>query len=216
MKIRYCRAGAFIVLGTLIAIATASAAPRITRVQDVPDSADTPYENILVVALFSQFDSRRRLEKAIVEDLAKRGTRAVASTSKMNTKTPMTRETYIAMLDELESDALLVTQLVDLESKADLTASASPEATYKVRPTYYFNVWEVSLKEYKEPPSIEVKSSFELATQLYSVASRDAVWAIESKSKIVQKGGPEQNYLVYIEEGEAIVKHMWRAGLLQK
>jgi hypothetical protein len=134
----------------------------------------------------------------------------------MDTKTPVTRQTFVAMLDELDSDAVLVTQLVDIKSKAAMTESASPEATLKVRPTYYFNVWEVELTEYMEPQTLEVKSSFVLATQLYSVLNQEAVWAIESKSKIVETGGPEANYLVYLDEGKAMVKQLWRDRLIAR
>ena len=134
----------------------------------------------------------------------------------MDTKTPVTRETFRAMLEELDSDAVLVTQLVDIESQETMTESASPEASLKVRPTYYFNVWEVELKEYVEPQSLQVESSFVLATQLYSVFSEDAVWAIESKSKVVESGGPRENYLVFLDEGEAIVKYLWRDRLIAR
>ena len=202
--------------GAACSLAACSIGSRITTTQDVSESADTPYRNILVIALFSKFDSRRRLEKAVVNELSERGTHAVASTSLMDTKTPVTRQTFVAMLDELDSDAVLVTQLVDIKSKATMTESASPEATLKVRPTYYFNVWEVELTEYMEPQSLEVKSSFVLATQLYSVLNQEAVWAIESKSKIVQTGGPEANYLVYLDEGKAMVKQLWRDRLIAR
>ena len=205
---------AVLFLGATVVLAPSYARPRITRIQDVSESADTPYQNILVIALFSKFDSRRRLEKAVVNELSERGTHAVASTSLMDTKTPVTRQTFVAMLDELDSDAVLVTQLVDIKSKATMTESASPEATLKVRPTYYFNVWEVELTEYMEPQTLEVKSSFVLATQLYSVLNQEAVWAIESKSKIVETGGPEANYLVYLDEGKAMVKQLSRDRLI--
>ena len=205
---------ALLFLGATLVLAPVFAGPRITRTQDVSESADTPYQNILVIALFSKFDSRRRLEKAVVEELSERGTQAVASTSLMNTKTPVTRQTFLAMLQELDSDAVLVTQLVDIKSQATMTESASPEATLKVRPTYYFNVWEVELTEYMEPQTLEVKSSFVLATQLYSVLNQEAVWAIESKSKIVETGGPEANYLVYLDEGKAMVKQLSRDRLI--
>jgi hypothetical protein len=200
--------------GAFVGLAACSTGPQISRTLDVPESADTPYENILVIALFEQFDSRRRLEKAVVDELSARGTRAIASTSMMNTKTPMTRETYLAIVDEHDPDALLVTHLVDLTSKAGLTESASPVATYKIRPTYYFNVWDVRLVEYKEPQITEVTSSLVLSTELYSVLKQDAVWAIESKSKIVETGGPEANYLIFLDEGKAIVDHMSSDGLI--
>ena len=206
----------FLFLGAFVGLAACSTGPQISRTLDVPDSADTPYENILVIALFERFDSRRRLEKAVVDELAERGTRAIASTSMMNTKTPMTRETFLAMVDEHGPDALLVTQLVDLTSEVGLTESASPVATYKIRPTYYFNVWDVRLMEFKEPQITEVTSSFVLSIELYSVLKRDAVWAIESKSKVVETGGPAANYLVYLDEGKAIVEHLSRDGLIAR
>jgi hypothetical protein len=205
-----------IVLGIAFVSGTCGAGPRIKRIQDLSDSADTPYENILVVALFDQFDSRRRLEKAIVNGLTELGTKAVASTSMMDTRTPVTRETFLAMLDELDSDALLVTHLVDIEAETDLKDSASPEASLKVRPTYYFNVWDIRITEYKEPQTIEIKGSVVLATEMYSVRLAEPVWAIESNSKFVQTGGPEANYLFYIDEGDAIVKHLKRDRLVEK
>lgn len=205
-----------LLLASAVALAACSMGPQITRTRDVPESADSPYQNILVIALFSKFDSRRRLEREVVKSLSGLGIDAVASTSLMNAKTPATRETFLAMVQELDSDAVLVTQLVSIASKAAMKDSASPAATYHIRPTYYYNVWEIEQAEYVEPQSLKVKSSLVLATELYSVLSRDAVWAIESKSKIVQTGGSEENYTVFLDEADAIVTHLSRDGLLAR
>jgi hypothetical protein len=208
--------GTLLLLGLTVAVTVCSARPRITRTMDVPESADIPYKNILVIALFEKFDSRRRLEAEVVRELIRLGTEATASTTMMNTKTPMSRETYLAMLDKKDFDAALITHLVDIDSKASLADSASPEATYKVRPTYYFNVWDVRLTEYVEPQSIEVKSSLRLATELYSVLSKDAVWAIESKSKIVTVSDPGANYMIFVDEAEAMVKRISKDRLIAR
>ena len=55
-----------LLLGVTVVLTTSYARPRITRTQDVSESADIPYKNILIIALFSKFDSRRRLEQAVV------------------------------------------------------------------------------------------------------------------------------------------------------
>ena len=76
------------IVGTLAAayaLSACSMGPQITRTQDVSESADTPYQDILVIALFAKFDTRRRLEKEVVEQLSELGTNAVASTSLMDT-----------------------------------------------------------------------------------------------------------------------------------
>jgi len=187
--------------------------PRITTTQELSEEAAAPFRNILVIVLLDSFANRKGLEKAIVSSLAELGTTAVASTSMMKTTTPMTRQTYVAMLDEFDADALMVTHLVDAEAKAKMK-DMNPETTVNVRPTYYYNVWEVEVTEYVEPQMLEMKASIELATVLFSVQSRDMVWAIESKSKIERMGGSDRNYMIFAEEAEAIVKRMSRDALL--
>ena len=202
-----------LVLGIAVALAACSMGPQITRTQDVSESADTPYRKILVITLLSSFDSRRYLEDEVVRQLSELGTDAVASTSMMNTKTPVTRQTFMAMVEKIGADAVLVTQLVSLESKGTVK-DMRPEATYNFRPTYYYNVWSVELSEYVEPQSMEFKHSLVLATQLYSVLNREAVWAIESKSKIIQDFDQMKGYSVIVDEAKAIATHLSRDGLL--
>jgi hypothetical protein len=201
--------------GIAVALGACSTGPQITRTQDVSASANTPYRKILVITLFSSFDSRRYLEDEVVLHLAKLGTDAVASTSMMNTKTPVTRSTFMAMVEKVDADAVLVTQLVNLESKGAMK-NMNPQATYNFRPTYYYNVWSVDLEEYVEPQSVEFKHSLVLATQLYSVLNREAVWAIESKSRIVMNHDQVRDYSIIVDEANAIATHLSRDGLISR
>jgi hypothetical protein len=59
------------------------------------------------------------------------------------------------MVEKLESDAVLVTQLVSLNTDAKMQ-DMNPRSTHNFRPTYYYNVWSVELTEYVEPQSMEV------------------------------------------------------------
>lgn len=203
----------FLFFWTAFALAACSTGPQITRTQDLSESADAPYQNILIIALFPEFDTRRRLEKAVVEELTELGTEAVASTSLMDSNTPMTRQTFLKMIESLDVDAALVTHPLDIESKTTVKDS-SPEATYKVGPTYYFNVWEVELTEYVEPQNVVVEGSYVLATQFFSVLNREAVWAIESKADVVEHSCAGCDYMVFVDEAEAIVKQLSNDGLI--
>jgi len=78
----------------VLLVAACSSGPQITRTQEIPESADTPYKKILVITLLSKFDSRRYLEDEVVSQLSALGTTAVASTSMMDTRTPMIRDTF--------------------------------------------------------------------------------------------------------------------------
>lgn len=195
-------------------MATSCAGPQVKRVQELTDDAGAPFNNILVVTLFSEYGARKALEKRIVSLLAERGTKSVASTSMMDTKTPMKREVYIEMVDRIGADAVLVTQLIDIDSHIE-AKDANPETTVEVRPTYYFNVWNVNVTEYVEPQFLVQEGTVNLATQMLSVEKRDAVWAIESKLDYKKEAGVPRAYVAYDEESEAIVKYLARDGLIK-
>ena len=128
-----------LILTMAVVLIGCASGPKVTTVQELAESADAPYENILVVALFESFDVRRYLEEEIVGQLSELGVKAVASTSMMSTKTPVTRTTFADMVEKLDSDAVLVTHLVSLKTGAKMQ-DMNPQSTYNIRPTYYYNV----------------------------------------------------------------------------
>jgi len=202
-----------LLLAIAVSLSGCAAGTKVTTVQELAESADAPYENILVVSLFESFDIRRYLEKEIVGQLSELGVKAIASTSLMDTRTPVTRKTFTDMVEKLDSDAVLVTHLVSLNTGAKMQ-DMNPQSTYNLRPTYYYNVWSVELTEYVEPQSMELSHTLALATQLYSVLSKEPVWAIESNSKIVQDYDHRQDYSVFVNEAKAISSQMSLDGLL--
>ena len=213
MRSTIVRPRVLLFFGMVVAFAACSTGPQITRTQEVPESADTPYKNILVITLLSKFDSRRYLEQEVVSRLSALGTSAVASTSMMNTKTPMIRDTFIQMVEKIDADAVLVTQLSSLRSVGTVV-DMSPEATLNLRPTGYWNVFSVDLTEYVEPQAVDFEHSLVLLTELHSVRTQETVWGIESKSKFSLGFDQAKDYSIIVNEAEAIAKHLSRDGLL--
>ena len=203
-----------IVLCTMF-LAACATAPQVTTTVELAEAADAPYENVLVVFLAESFDSRRYLETEIVNKLTENGTKSVRSTSMMDSRTPVNRKTFVDMVEKTGADAVLVTQIADLQSTGK-AVNMNPEATYNFRPTYYYNVWSVDLQEYREPKAMNFEHKLALATQLYSVQSRDVVWAIEAKSDIAQKFDEGRDYSIYVTEATAIVNSLAKGGLISK
>ena len=204
-----------ILTGALVALLVAcSSTPRVSTVEAQARPTDAPYDRVLVIALFESFDGRRYLEKEIVKILSARGVNAVASTSLMDTRTPATRKTFLAMVEELESDAVLVTQLASLDATAKMK-DMNPEVSYNVRPTWYYNVWSVDQTEYVAPQGLQVKGELVLATQLYSTKTRDPVWAIEAKSKHKINYDEFRDYSIFVDEAEAITGRLVRDGMVR-
>lgn len=198
-----------------VAVAACSTGPHVTTTQKFAESTNAPYENLLVIFLADKFDSRRYLETEVVKKLAEIGTQAVASTSMMDSRTPKTRQTFLAMVEKTGADAVLVMQIANLRSEGTVV-DMNPEATYNFRPTYYYNVWGVDLQEYKEPQAVDFEHSLALATQLYSVSSKDVVWAIESHSNINQAFDQGPDYSIYIDEAKAIASSLRKDGLVSR
>lgn len=202
--------------GVLLALmaACSSSTTTVSSVETRDRPVDAPYDRVLVIALFKSFDARRYLEKEIVKILSERGVNAVASTSLMDTRTPATRATFLAMVDELESEAVLVTQLASLETKAKMK-DMNPEISYNVRPTWYYNVWSVDQTEYIEPQGMQLKHKLVLATQLYSAKTREPVWAIEAKSKLKVEYDQYNDYSIFVTEAKAITGRLVRDRMVR-
>lgn len=194
---------------------TACSAPSIKRVQPLAETADVPYDNVLVVTLFDSFDVRRNFESEIVKQLQARGIKARASTSMMTMKTPVNKETVLAAVAELGSDSVLVSQLVHLDT-ASKVREASPEASYNVRPTYYYNVWNVELTEYEAPKGLELTHTYTMAIEMFSVSTISPVWAIETTSKLSRDINQQTTGTTATDEARAIVNAMSHDGLLAK
>jgi len=196
-------------------LAGCASTPSVTTILPLDDSADAPYGNVLVVSLFESFDQRRYLENAIVRELKSRGVDAVASTTRMDTRTPVNRDTFVAMVEEVNADALLLTQLVDLEVRGKLQ-NMRPEATYNIRETWYYNVWSVELTEYTEPQSVKFSNTVLLSAQMFSASSRQPVWAIETEAQFVQDFDDQLGEKPYIDEAVAIVRALAGDGALDR
>lgn len=202
----------FYALCALVALCSC-ASTQITQIQELSETADAPYGNVLVISLFKSFDARRYMEKEIVKQLEAKGVSAVASTSLMDTRTPVTRKTFQDMAASLNSDAVLVTQLVSFDTKAKMK-DARAQSTYNIRSTYYYNVWSVELTEYVSPQTLQLNHDIALAIQLYSVAKQEPVWAIESRTKISMDYDERGDISVMTDEAKVIASHLSRDGLL--
>jgi hypothetical protein len=192
-----------------------SAGPPVASAEKAPPPPDAPYKKILVVFLGKSFDIRRYFETELVNALEKRGTAAVRSTSMMNSKVPMVRETFVKMVEEIQADASLVTQLVNLQTEGTVV-DMNPQATYNVQPTYYYNVWSVELTEYTEPQGLNLEHDLSLATQLFSAQSQEVAWEMKSHSDILVAFDKGPDYSIFVDEASAIIKQLHRSRLIER
>lgn len=203
-----------LVVAAAAIIGACSSKPEVTRIQELSGSVEAPFEKFLVITLFDSFDARRYLEEETVKHLAELGTVGIPSTSMMNTKTPLVAQTFIDMVDEIDADAVLLTQLASHEVQ-EFARDASPESTVNLYPTYYFNVWTIETVEYVEPPRLEMEHALVLKTEVLSVATREPVWAIDASSQFVEVQEDGLDYSIFVDEANAIVTSLSKDGLIK-
>ena len=201
------------VTGFALLLAACAAGPQTEVTQPLVAGSDAPYRKVLVVALFSSFEARRYLETEIVTALTAQGVDAIRSTAMMDTKTPVVPQTFIDMVRETGADGVLLTQLTSLDVDSEAKA-ARPRATYNYWPTYYWNVFEVELTEYVAPPRINMEHDLVLATQMFSVASREPVWGMDSRSQFTRIAEEGLDYQIFVREAEGIVRNLRRDGVI--
>lgn len=201
--------------GIAVLLAACASGTKTTKVFDVSETANTPFKKVLVIALFESFENRMYFETELVKELEAQGAEAVRSTSMMNTLTPVTRQTFVDMVNKISADAVLVSRLESADSSVKVK-DMRPEATYNFWPTYYYNVWSVELTEYVEPESVALGHEILLATQVYAVKTKEPVWAIESRFKIQQNIDQLWDYKLFTKEAKAIVTQVSRDKLVGK
>jgi hypothetical protein len=204
-----------LLLGIATVLGACSSAPQVTRTQELSGSADTRYKNTLLITLLLSFDSRRVVEESVVSQLAERGASAVASTSLMNTLSPVNREKFLEKVENLDADAVLVTQLVSLRSQGTVR-DMSPEVTVNLRSTGYWNVFSVDTTEYVEPQAVDFEQTLVLRIDLYSVLNKETVWGIESRSNFTLGFDRTRDISVVDNEAKAIARYLSRDGVIAR
>jgi len=198
-----------------IILGACASGPKITRLTPLSESAGAPYGNILVLSLFKSFDNRRYLEQEIVKQLEDRGIKAVAMTSLADSRTPVNRKTLLELVERTNADAVLVTQIISFDTSSKST-DMRPQATYNIRPTYYYDVFSVELTEYVEPAIIQHRHDVALETDLFSADSQEKVWAIASERQVTEGLDRFGDYSVFVDEAKAIVRAMSSDKLIKR
>ncbi|MDH3621128.1 MAG: hypothetical protein OER91_09565 [Gammaproteobacteria bacterium] len=204
------------ILALIVVGATLSACagvPQVTRVPVESEPVDAPYEKLLVIGLFDSFDARKYFEKEAVSALEAKGVEAIAFTSLVDLREPVNRDTVIPVVEQIGVDAVLVTQLSDLQTTSEVK-TRNPQATRNFRPTYYYNVFSVELTEYVEPPAVQYSFDLALRADLVSVNSKTPVWAVNLDTEDELALDTNRNYSIYIDQAAAIVNALEQDQLI--
>ena len=175
-----------------------------------PDLAKLAYSNFLVIGVAGDYNNRAYFERSVVSGIRAKGSSARAFHVVTPGNKPLTRE---AVKDAIESggfDAVLVSRVLDTES--DLGVKSAVTGTKVTRKDGgVLDLFRYDYEELDEPMSLELKAKVNIATELYSAATEQKVWSIDSVSSATENIGK-----LIEDAAENVVKRLHRDDLISQ
>lgn len=198
------------VLLSLAVLALLTSGCTTTSTQTDLGSKDASFSNFLVIGVAGDYDSRAQFERTVVSGLKARGSAASAYYIVTGGNNPVTREAVTEAIVSGGFDAVVVTRVLDIDTKVDAGNSvAGAKATHKEGGLV--NLFRYDYEELNEPLAAEFNTKITFATELYDAASEQLVWTGEST------GSRKESIGMLIDETAAtVVKQLARKNLIRK
>ena len=158
-------------------IAGCAPTQRVDSVSENPLLADRAYAKILVVGAHADVERRRRFENDVVRSFAAQGVGAVSILTTRGGDQTINRDVLVMAARDTASDAVLITRLVDAQSRGENGTTISTERSNDEALADYFRG---DYADYRDPMAIDTVTAVRVASDLYDVTSEKRVWSGQS------------------------------------
>ena len=192
------------VIAALLTVSCGGPGTDLKRTHFEPAFQKKPVSDILVIGVSQEEKARLHFEKRFVRALKTAGIDAVASAEAVAIPPDMKleKEAILKAVKIYGSDAVIVTHLVDIETKEAFNRSELNAAGFYG----YYGLWH----SYHHDPGYSMEqTTVWLETHLYDVATESLVWSAESKSWNVQS---ERQVIGDVIQG--VVKDLIKSGVV--
>jgi hypothetical protein len=162
--------------------ACASSGDRIAKVYEDEAALNSPYTRILVVGAHAETGTRRTFEDSVVRALASLGAEARSSLAAMDETASIDRESIVAAVRETGADAVLVTRVVDIESRSEVEQGQTQAELARRNDVPLADFFRYEYIESPDAMTVTTVRTVILDTDVYDAASEKKVWSVESTS----------------------------------
>jgi len=167
------------VAGLLVACGTAD---RVVRLYEDPAFERGPFTNVLVVGVHTNATLRRRFESNVAERIRANGIVSTPSLNFMRAADEISRDSLVAIVEREGFDAVLVTRLVDQQTRVETRAGRVTAAAQRRDDVPLADFFRYDYVEYRDPMEITTVRTVVLVSDLYDVATEQRVWSAETTS----------------------------------
>lgn len=171
-------------LGTMIGccavlLAACATPARVVKSYQDPTFTGGAFTKVLIVGAHENVNARRHFEEALSVALTAAGTAAASSLAAMGVETPLNRETLVAAARQSNSDAVIITRLLDMQSRAEI-GGGRVAADAERKDDGLTDFFRYDYVTYRDPLEITTIRTVVLSTDLYNVADEAKIWSVES------------------------------------
>lgn len=189
-------------------LAGCSASTGTVKSSGMADYDGAAFTNILVIGMAQNYNGRARFERLLVSKLAEHNVAAVAYYRAVGGNKPIERATIRQLVDTEGFDAVLITRVLNRENDAAMKSGSVATKTTRMDEGA-LQLFSYNYEELNEPATLNVDMSVKLSSEVFDVASRSLVWAIESD--ISRKEMIEQ---LVDDAVKTIIKRLQKDGLI--
>ena len=199
-----------ILVGCLLVTAACSSSGRTVSTYEGPAHQGPAFRNILVIGMADSYNNRATFERTLAKDIASGGGSATAYYTLVKMDAPIDRPAIEKIVDEGSYDAVLITRV--LNSDVDSTLKVGTSSAKKVRKDgSAANLFRYDYEELNEPVTLTMEMKIVIASDLFSVKSREKVWSVESSVANKENVG-----VIVVEASRIVAARLRKDGLIPK
>jgi hypothetical protein len=199
-----------ILIGYLLVAAACASSGRTVSTFEGPAYQGPGFRNILVIGVADSYNSRATFERTLAKDIASGGASATPYYTLVKMDTPIDRPTIEKLVTEGSYDGVLITRV--LNSDVDSSLKVGTSSAKKVRKDgSAANLFRYDYEELNEPVTLTMAMQVVIASDLFSVESREKVWSVEST--VANEAGVE---VLVVDASRNVAARLRKDGLIPR
>ncbi len=163
----------------LCIIIGACAPTKSTKTYDSTNEAPYKAQNILVIAIAADYDSRARFERNLASELRKSGVSAAAYYSVGGGNTPIDRDSIARLVASDGFDTVLITRVMDSNANVKVKKGSARAQAIRMQGGGV-NLFRYDYETLNDPMTLHINLDVVMSTEVFSTASDNKVWSLQS------------------------------------
>ncbi len=149
-----------------------------TKTFDTTNKESYKAQNILVIAIAADYDSRARFERDLANALKRSGTAAAAYYSVGGGNTPIDRDSIAELVASDGFDTVLITRVMDSNANVKVKKGSARAQAIRMQGGGV-NLFRYDYETLNDPMTLHINLDVVMSTEVFSTASDDKVWSIQ-------------------------------------